>query len=400
MLQEIEISFDVSFPNYVFSIEKIWRHQNKLYVLSQLDVGNNEDYGFNKIMRDKVSVEVGRGQLEIKHFVIIKPWSHEFKKLFRPSGYKAKVIMAERNVSDQVRSEGVCLYARHQPLPIAEPPAKIKQNISVGLSVPFSQCDFHLLHVWEYEGRLIVTSRLNYLVRRGRIATDQLKTFCENVSVNVLNEMPVEHYLITNRNPSIIRLQALAGYKPQFLKHETDLPPAIIDGANCLFENDVSDSELHLKMFITEMLYTLSRRLYLINSNPDPNAEPFYIYREPSKSFITFVVICNMLRIALRKEQHDEEDKNYILFAGDAQHILEEGLKKNELNFDEYDGLIERFGFNQIDQGRLAALFKKYDTVYKKVEPYNGLTLFKTAAIVSLGAATAALTSYALASHK
>ena len=396
MLQEIEISFDVPCSGYQFSIEKVWRYRNKLYVLSQLDLSNNQDDGVDVLMRDKVSVDVGENPLSVRHFVMIKPWIADLKKLFRPSCYKATVIMDERNISDQVRSEGVCVYSRHQPLQIAVPPLRVKQNISVGLSVPFAGCDFHLLHVWEHEGRLIVTSRFDYLVGTGGIGSHWPHTFRENVSVNVLKEMPVEHYLITNRDSDNIQYTPLAGYQPQFLKRESDLPLEIIDKANCLFENDMSDSHFRVMTFIEEMLHVLRLRHLFLNKE----SEPFYNKMKTTTAFITFIVSCLRVQDALGRDEHSGGDKKYILFAGDAQHILEEAMKKDELNFDEYYDLIEKFGFDKIDQERLSALFKKYDKVYKKDEPYNGLTFFKKAAIISLGAATAALAGYALAGHK
>ncbi len=164
-----------------------------------------------------------------------------------------------------------------------------------------------------------------------------------------------------------------------------------------LQEINVRDSASHLEAFIAEMRRMLKRRLDLINSNPDPNSEPFYIYREPEKSFIRFVVRSHTLRNALRKEEHSEDEKNYILFAGDAQQLIQEALTKNQLSLDDYNYLIKRFGFSDIEQARLIAIFKKYDTVYK--EPYNGLTFFQKAAIATLGTATV-LASYALATRE
>lgn len=72
MQQKIKISFEASIKGCVFNIQKVWQHDNTLFVLSKFTMPVGEPEQAIQPMSDEISVELDH-ELPVLHFLIVSP---------------------------------------------------------------------------------------------------------------------------------------------------------------------------------------------------------------------------------------------------------------------------------------------------------------------------------------
>jgi hypothetical protein len=386
MKQDVKINLEVGFLGAKLAIQKIWRYNNELYVLSQLDMPRGIGYPSTDDLSTQAAVEVGETRsLNVNHYLVVNPYSEEAKRAYF-EGYPAKIIRGENHISQDIRLGGECLFSREEPALVEAPQPLVDQTISIDFSVPYAGCRFNLLHIWEFGDYIAVTSRLDYCAGVTGFGNYAPTHFHADKTVKVAKELPVKHYLVVDAFSESIEWTPSRDYNPLFIKRDVFVP---IKQDNCLYENARRDSDLRRERFYEEHQAVAKLRVKFFNED---NQTKFKL--GGVVAFVRAAIDSQAFENALKKDEHSVDEKINILIVGEMHHVITRNVEKGYFNDEEGWVLLEQLLLDRIDRTRLAVLFNKYDTVYKKpAESYfsNKHTFFAAA-----GAALVALTTAAL----
>lgn len=385
MKQEVKINLEVGYLGAKLAIQKIWRYNNELYVLSQLDMPGGMGFPSTDVLSTQEAIEVGESRLNVNHYLIINPWSEDAKHAYFED-YPAKVIMGENHLSQDIRLGGELLFASEQPEVVEAPQPLVDQTITIDFSVPYAGCRFNLLHIWACADHIAVTSRLDYCAGVTGFGNYALTHFHTDKTVKVAKELPVKHYLVVDRFSEAIEWTPSRDYNPVFIERDVFVANK---QDKCLFENARRDSDLRIERFLEEHQALAKLRVKFFNED---NQTKFKL--GGVVAFVRAAIYSQAFENALKKDEHSVDEKINILIVGEMHHVISRELEKGYFDDEEYWVLLGQLLLDRIDCTRLAVLFNKYDTVYKKpAESYfsNKHTLFAAA-----GAAFVALTTAAL----